>query len=94
MSSARVASDSSASRAVRGVRASSAVFSPKRIDRLSRSAARGSRLPSAADDRNNNSSSGSDRTADSSSCGSTPSLRTAQFAARSESEITGPNTTA
>ena len=74
----------------RGMSASAASFSPKRIDRVSRVSASGSRVPSSPDERMSSSSSSSERTDVSSSCGSMPSRRTVQLAAPFRKRISGP----
>ena len=76
----------------RGISASAASFSPKRIDRVSRVRASGSRVPSSPDERMRSSSSSRERTEVSSSCGSMPNRRTVQLAAPFKKAISGPST--
>jgi hypothetical protein len=74
----------------RGMSADAASFSPKRMERVRRVSASGSRVPSSPDARMSSSSSSSDRTERSSSWGSTPRRRTVQLAAPFSRRMSGP----
>ena len=75
----------------RGVSTSSAVLPENEIDRASRPAVGCSRVPCAADRRTSESSSTADRADRSSSCGSTPIIRSTAFAVPLSTTISGLN---
>ncbi len=91
VSVAPVSSTSTKTTDRRGTSAAAASFVPNRIDRVSSRSALGSSVPSSPELRMSSSSSSSDRTEASSSCGSMPTRRTVQSAAPLRKEMSGPN---